>query len=90
MLVAFAAQQTYAFEDNTYEVDESEGRFLFFNTSSTATSLTLLGSLILLGVIAYLIYAGGLLGQSSGGYNRNDFQYGDAYANYENQYAQYR
>merc|ERR1712152_61301 len=49
----------------------SEARFLYFNTSSTATSLTLLGALILLGVIGYLVYVGGLLGTSS--YNRNDY-----------------
>merc|ERR1712223_973830 len=34
---------------------ESEARFLYFNSSSTATSLTLLGALILLGVIFYLL-----------------------------------
>lgn len=59
-----------------YELEE-QARFLYFNTSSTATSLTLLGALILLGVIGYLVYAGGLLGSSSG-YNRNDY-YSDQY-----------
>jgi hypothetical protein len=69
---------------------ESEGRFLYFNTSSTATSLTLLGALILLGVIAYLVYVGGLLNTSA--YNRNDYagQY-DQYQQYDySQQAQYR
>jgi len=73
------------------EVAESEARFLYFNTTSTATSLTLLGALILLGVIFYLVYVGGLLGGNNQ-YNRNDYYgqyeqgaYGDAY----NQ-AQYR
>ena len=69
--------------------------FLYFNTSSTATSLTLLGALILLGVIGYLIYAGGLLGggdtgNAGYGYNRNDFYGQEQYGNYDGQYAQYR
>ncbi|CAB4059005.1 unnamed protein product [Lepeophtheirus salmonis] len=56
--------------------DAAQGRFLFFNTSSTANTLTLVGALILFGVIAYLIYVGGLLGEgnsSNGGYNRNSY-----------------
>jgi len=84
------AASAYAEE---YEVAEDSARFLYFNTSSTATSLTLLGALILLGVIGYLVYVGGLLGTSSG-YNRNDYYQpgayeGDAYAGYAQQ-AQYR
>jgi len=76
-----------------FEVSEDSGRFLYFNSSSTATSLTLLGAVILLGVIGYLVYVGGLLGTSSA-YNRNDYynpeQYQDpAYAAYAQQ-AQYR
>merc|ERR1712223_1807522 len=62
------------------QVEEADARFLYFNTSSTATSLTLLGALILLGVIFYLVYAGGILGGSA--YNRNDYGYqgyGDQY-----------
>ena len=97
IFLGLAAQ---AFADDLFEesssVDHQEGRFLYFNTSSTATSLTLLGALILLGVIGYLIYAGGLLGggdtgHGGYGYNRNDF-YGqqDQYGQYEGQYAQYR
>jgi len=69
------------FEDDETELMENEARFLYFNSSSTATSLTLLGALILLGVIAYLIYVGGLL--SPAAYNRNDF-YGQ-YQGYGNQ-----
>ena len=87
----FGAFASAAFADEMFDdqglVDDSQARFLYFNTSSTATSLTLLGALILLGVIAYLIYAGGLLGSSTG-YNRNSYgqeQYYD-----ETQYAQYR
>lgn len=68
---------------------QSEARFLYFNSTSTATSLTLLGALILLGVIAYLVYVGGLLGGNS--YNRNDYYDPNAYADYQQQYqAQYR
>ena len=52
--------------DSTEVVDESQGRFLYFNSSSTATSLTLLGALILLGVIFYLVYVGGLLAPAAG------------------------
>merc|ERR1712012_689822 len=54
------------YDEDTQLVDESEGRFLYFNSSSTATSLTLLGALILLGVIFYLVYVGGLLAPASG------------------------
>merc|ERR1712038_1084298 len=77
-----------------YDLEESEARSLYFNSSSTATSLTLLGAVILLGVIGYLVYSGGLLGGASASYNRNDYyqpdQYSDpAYAGYAQQ-AQYR
>ena len=80
-----------AYAEEEYAVDQSEGRFLYFNTSSTATSLTLLGALILLGVIGYLVYVGGLLGTSN--YNRNDYYDAAAYADPNAQYyqqAQYR
>lgn len=81
--------QAYAAEDLDQTLMEgSEARFLNFNSSSTATSLTLLGALILLGVIAYLVYAGGLLGSSSYGYNRNSYY--DPYADQPDPYAQYR
>ena len=72
------------YEDETQLVDESEGRFLYFNSSSTATSLTLLGALILLGVIFYLVYVGGLLAPSSGSYS-NYQRYGQDYGNYYGQ-----
>ena len=80
-----------AYGEEEYSIDQSEGRFLYFNTSSTATSLTLLGALILLGVIGYLVYVGGLLGTSN--YNRNDYYDAAAYADPNAQYyqqAQYR
>jgi hypothetical protein len=81
------------FEDTSSVVDDTQARFLYFNTSSTATSLTLLGALILLGVIFYLVYAGGILGGSASGYNRNDYygqQQGYYDSQYDGQYAQYR
>jgi hypothetical protein len=59
-------------------LSEASPRFLYFNSSSTATALTLLGALILLGVIFYLVYVGGLLAPSVSSsnnyaYNRNDY-----------------
>merc|ERR1711976_942861 len=63
--------------DSTEIVDESQGRFLYFNSSSTATSLTLLGALILLGVIFYLVYVGGLLAPASGGSYQYQARSGD-------------
>lgn len=80
-----------AYAEEEFSIDQSEARFLYFNTSSTATSLTLLGALILLGVIGYLVYVGGLLGTSN--YNRNDYYDAAAYADPNAQYyqqAQYR
>merc|ERR1712062_858135 len=84
--VVSAAPNGDLYEDQA-ELMESEARFLYFNSSSTATSLTLLGALILLGVIFYLVYVGGLLAPvgSSSQYSR----YGQDYANggygYQNQ-----
>jgi hypothetical protein len=84
------AAQAFAAEDDTQLMQE-EARFIFFNTSSTATGITIIGALILLAVIAYLIYVGGVtLGagqqQSSGygyGYNRNgEFDGAEAYPQY--------
>merc|ERR1712112_384293 len=69
------------YEENA-ELMENEARFLYFNSSSTATSLTLLGALILLGVIFYLVYVGGLLAPVSGNaYNRYGQDYGQYYQN---------
>jgi len=92
LLGCFAAANAAAVVEDPFQdsaLEEAEGRFLYFNTSNTASGITLLGALILLGVIAYLIWAGGLLAfggggnqQSSGsyGYNRNDYYAQDAYA----------
>ena len=88
LLFGLAAQAFAQDFDNQLVENDAEGRLFFFNTSSTATSLTLLGALILLGVIAYLVYAGGLLGSTA--YKRQDY-YDHEYAQYQDaQYAQYR
>merc|ERR1712020_70603 len=81
-LFASAAMAAPSDFDSTEVLDESQGRFLYFNSSSTATSLTLLGALILLGVIFYLVYVGGLLAPVSGNaYNRYGQDYGQYYQN---------
>merc|ERR1719393_953200 len=81
--IVSAAPNGDLYEDQA-ELMESEARFLYFNSSSTATSLTLLGALILLGVIFYLVYVGGLLAPSSGSYS-NYQRYGQDYGNYYGQ-----
>ena len=71
---------------NMSELAEAEGRFLYFNSSSTATSLTLLGAVILLGVIFYLVYVGGLLAPVGGSqYNRFGQDYGGGGYGYQGQ-----
>ena len=83
------SSQAFAAQTEETELLENEARFLYYNGSSTAAAITLLGALILLGVIAYLIYVGGVLStQGSSGYNRNDYQ--NQYEPYEHNYAQYR
>merc|ERR1719435_36875 len=75
-------------EDESAMLDTSQARFLYLNSSSTATSLTLLGALILLGVIFYLVYAGGLLSpaaSSYSNYSRFGQDYGQYYQNYNGQ-----
>merc|ERR1712076_343876 len=69
MLVCFLLGLAAAHAEEFDGELQNEARFLYFNTSSTATSLTLLGAVILIGVIGYLVYAGGLLATNS--YNRN-------------------
>jgi hypothetical protein len=86
LAVALFAASAYAYDDAAYDLDQSEARFLYFNSSSTATSLTLLGAVILLGVIGYLVYSGGLLGGSQ--YNRNDYYSQDQQYYDASQYAQ--
>jgi hypothetical protein len=83
LIGAVMANPESLYEDQA-ELVENEGRFLYFNSSSTATSLTLLGALILLGVIFYLVYVGGLLAPVASGsaYNR----FGQDYSNYQSGY----
>merc|ERR1712109_357611 len=71
-------------EEEEFALEEGEGRFLYFNSSSTATSLTLLGALVLLGVIFYLVYVGGLLAPAAGSYS-NYQRYGQDYGQYYGQ-----
>merc|ERR1711997_1206309 len=66
------------YEDSAM-MDNGEGRFLYLNSSSTATSLTLLGAVILLGVIFYLVYAGGLLSPAASSYSRYGQDYNQGY-----------
>lgn len=90
ILVVLGCAAAEEFFDDQTALDDSasQARFLYFNSSSTATSLTLLGAIILLGVIAYLVYAGGLLG--SNGFNRHGYDgpyYDQSYdGHYHNQY----
>jgi hypothetical protein len=72
------------FEDQSYYLAENEARLLYFNSSSTATTLNLIGALILLGVIFYLVYVGGLLAPSAGSYS-NYQRYGQDYNQYYGQ-----
>merc|ERR1719461_1219757 len=71
--------------DDQTELMENEARFLYFNSSSTATSLTLLGALILLGVIFYLVYVGGLLSPAASSYSSYGNDYGQYYQGYQGQ-----
>ena len=89
VLLGLSSQALAAQPAEETELLENEARFLYYNGSSTAAAITLLGALILLGVIAYLIYVGGVLStQGSSGYNRNDYQ--NQYEPYEHNYAPYR
>merc|ERR1712027_141266 len=82
---AIAAPSESMYEENA-ELMENEARFLYFNSSSTATSLTLLGALILLGVIFYLVYVGGLLAPVGGSqYSRYGQDYSNGGYGYQNQ-----
>jgi len=89
VVLGLAAQQAYAFEDiANYQEDTLEASPRFLNFSNTASGITLIGVLILLGVIGYLIYVG--VDQGGTGYNRNDYQQYGQYDYTQQQYAQYR
>merc|ERR1712228_236151 len=84
LLALFLGVAMAAEYDDSALMDQGEGRFLYLNSSSTATSLTLLGALILLGVIFYLVYVGGLLAPASGsGYQRYGQDYGQGNYQYQ-------
>jgi len=68
------------YDEYTEMADSGEARFLYLNSTSTATSLTLLGALILLGVIGYLVYVGGFV-STAGANNRNDYNTNQGYDN---------
>merc|ERR1711976_341898 len=84
LLFLGAAQAAPSEYEENVDLMENEARFLYLNSSSTATSLTLLGALILLGVIFYLVYVGGLLAPASGAYS-NYQRYGQDYGQYYGQ-----
>ena len=88
LVLGYTAAEEFFDEQTALDDSTGQARFLYFNSSSTATSLTLLGAIILLGVIAYLVYAGGLLG--SNGFNRHGYDgpyYDQAYdGHYHSQY----
>ena len=86
LAVALFAASAYAQDFNDYALDQSEARFLYMNSSSSASTITLLGAVILLGVIGYLVYTGGFLGSSQ--YNRNDYYQQDQQYYDPSQYAQ--
>jgi len=79
------ATSCYAADSFDVEDVESSPR-LFFNTTGSASTLSLAGAAILIAVIAFLVFAN--VSASSSYYNRNDYDnydpYGDAY------YGQYR
>jgi len=92
VLLGLTVGQSYAY-DFDIEPVESEGRTIFFNSTSSATFLTLLGALLLTGVIAFLVLSSlsnaGAQTQGSQGsyahnsyYNRNDYENYDPYAEY--------
>merc|ERR1711994_914667 len=71
--------------DESSLMDQGEGRFLCLNSSSTATSLTLLGALILRGFMFYLVYVGGLLSPAAFSYSRYGQDYNQYYQGYQGQ-----
>ncbi len=75
---------------------EDARTFIYFNSSSTATALTLLGALILLGVIFYLVYVGGLFAPTQANnsaynyaYSKNDYYGGGAGSQHQYRAARY-
>jgi hypothetical protein len=82
-------------QEDVHRLREDARTFIYFNSSSTATALTLLGALILLGVIFYLVYVGGLFAPTQANsssynyaYNKNDY-YGGAGSQHQYRAARY-
>jgi len=86
------ACQSYAFEDGSYSAMEESETGRLFVPNNTASTLSMLGFVILLGVIGYLLFASGLIGGSS--YDRNGYYYDQYYQNqgYDGQaaYSEFR
>jgi len=85
LLLALFMGVAMAQAEDSPVMEQGEGRFLYLNSSSTATSLTLLGAVILLGVIFYLVYAGGLLSPAASSYSRYGQDYNQYYQGYQGQ-----
>ena len=85
LLLALFMGVAMAQAEDSPVMEQGEGRFLYLNSSSTATSLTLLGALILLGVIFYLVYVGGLLSPAASSYSRYGQDYNQYYQGYQGQ-----
>ncbi len=93
---ALLTEDILAEQEDVHHLREDDARtFIYFNSSSTATALTLLGALILLGVIFYLVYVGGLFAPTQANnsaynyaYNKNDY-YGGAGSQHQYRAARY-
>jgi hypothetical protein len=92
---ALLTEDILAEQEDTHHLSEDARTFIYFNSSSTATALTLLGALILLGVIFYLVYVGGLFAPTQANnsaynyaYNKNDY-YGGAGSQHHFRAARY-
>jgi hypothetical protein len=92
---ALLTEDILAEQEDVHHLSEDARTFIYFNSSSTATALTLLGALILLGVIFYLVYVGGLFAPTQANnsaynyaYNKNDY-YGGAGSQHHFRAARY-
>jgi len=71
---ASATLDDYGHQDTDDFLYEGQARTFYFNASNTATSVTILGILLLLGLVAYLIYYElALTPLSNAGFNRPQF-----------------
>jgi hypothetical protein len=93
---ALLTEDILAEQEDVHHLREDARTFIYFNSSSTATALTLLGALILLGVIFYLVYVGGLFAPTQASnsaynyaYNKNDYYGGGAGSQHQYRAARY-